>query len=80
MNKTKQNTAGLSTLVMQVCVPDSEAKQTEESEFAAEKSLARSFKETGSLCLKSPELLQSSFTNQMGVGSLRSACHNSLIG
>lgn len=39
MNKTKQNPAGLSTLVMQVCVPDSEAKQTEESEFAAEKSL-----------------------------------------
>lgn len=37
MNKTKQN-SGLSTLVMQVRVPDSEAKQTEK-EFAAEKGL-----------------------------------------
>ena len=57
MNKTKPNPAGLSTLVMQVRVPDSEAKQTEESEFCSrEKFIARSFKETGSLCLKSPEL------------------------
>ena len=49
-----------------------------------ERFIAKPFKETGSLCLKSPELPegfpQSTFKNQMVGGGLRSACHNSLIG
>ena len=67
---------------MQVRVPDSEAKQT--VVCSRERFIAKPFKETGSLCLKSPELPegfpQSTFKNQMVGGGLRSACHNSLIG